>query len=318
LKILVAGGGGMIGSHLVDLHLSRGDSVIALDNFVTGRKGNLAHLVGHAGFRLVEADLLAPPASLSQVDVDLIYHLASPASPVQYGRRRVETLLVNSEGTKTLLDLAAANRARFVLASTSEIYGDPLVHPQPETYWGNVSSVGPRSCYDESKRFAESLTIAYGETRAVDVRIARIFNTYGPRSHPEDGRIIPNFVVAALMNEPLTVYGSGSQTRSFCFISDLVRGLYELGTRESLNGAIVNLGSRDERTVLEIAEIVRDAVGAESPIVHGPLPIGDPVQRLPVIDRAAELLDWAPSVPLAAGLEHTVAYFRTELADAAA
>ena len=222
--------------------------------------------------------------------------------------------MVNSIGTKTLLELAKSVRARFLMASTSEIYGEPQVHPQPETYWGNVNSIGPRSCYDEAKRFAESLTMAYHRTRNVDVRIARIFNTYGPRSDPADGRLIPNFIVQALTGQPLTIYGDGSQTRSLCFVTDLVAGLQLLMTTPDLSGSVVNLGSNDERSVLQIAEAVLDATGAASPIVYRPVPVDDPTRRLPVTDRARQLLNWEPTTTFNEGLGRTVDYFRGELA----
>ena len=313
MRVLIAGGAGLIGSHLVDAHLDAGDDVTILDNFLTGRAANLDHVVRNAKFTLINADVLDRSADLASHQPDLIYHLASPASPVHYGRHPIETLAVNSEGTSNLLQLAAARGARFLLASTSEIYGDPLVHPQSEEYWGNVNPIGPRSCYDEGKRFAEAITMAYGKSRGVDVRIARIFNTYGPRSDPHDGRLIPNLMVQALADEPLTVYGDGSQTRSFCYVRDLVDGLHRLMTTPALHGTVVNLGGTDERTVLEIAELVREMTGSRSPLEHRPLPIDDPVRRLPNIDRAKRLLGWTPTTSLADGLAETVDYFRSEL-----
>jgi nucleoside-diphosphate-sugar epimerase len=313
MRVLIAGGAGLIGSHLVDAHLASGDHVIALDNFLTGRPQNLNDAARHSHFSLLNADLLDPPGELLSTQPDLVYHLASPASPVHYGRKPIETLLVNSAGTFTLLELAASRMARFVFASTSEIYGDPLIHPQTEDYWGNVNPVGPRSCYDEAKRFAEALTMAYGRSRGVDVRIARIFNTYGPRSDPNDGRLIPNLVVQALRGDPLTIYGDGSQTRSFCFVADMVEGLRRLMVTPGLAGTVVNLGSTDERTVLEIADTILTITGSSSSVEHAPLPVDDPTRRLPRIERAEGLLGWAPTTRFDDGLRQTVSYFRSEL-----
>jgi UDP-glucuronate decarboxylase len=313
VRVLIAGGAGMIGSHLVDAHLAKGDSVVVVDNFVTGRTQNLDHLAAHPNFTLLHADLVDPSADLARLNPDLIYHMASPASPVHYGRRPIETLMVNSVGTKTLLEIAAACDARFLLASTSEVYGDPLRHPQAEDYWGNVNPIGPRSVYDEGKRFAESLTFAFHRAQGVDVRVARIFNTYGPRSDPLDGRLIPNFVVQALRGEPLTVYGDGSQTRSFCYVADLVAGLQSLMMTPDLGGTVMNLGSKDERTVLNIAHEVLAATGSQSSVVHRALPVDDPTRRLPDITKASQLLGWSPTTRFDEGLRPTVAYFRSEL-----
>lgn len=313
MRVLIAGGAGMIGSHLVDAHLAKGDSVVVVDNFVTGRSQNLNHVADHPDFTLLHADLTEPPADLARVNPSVIYHMASPASPVHYGRRPIETLLVNSVGTKTLLDLAVASDARFLLASTSEVYGDPLQHPQAEDYWGNVNPIGPRSCYDEGKRFAESLTFAYHRSRGLDVRVARIFNTYGPRSDPLDGRLIPNLTVQALRGEPLTIYGDGSQTRSCCYVTDLVAGLQSLMMTPDLGGTVVNLGSTDERTVINIANEVLAATGSHSELVNRPLPVDDPTRRLPNIDKAAQLLGWSPTTRFSDGLRQTATYFRSEL-----
>lgn len=309
----MTGGAGFVGSHLVAALLDDGDEVVVLDNFLTGRRSNLASLEQHPLLKVVTADLLEPlPAHLADEPFDRVYHLASPASPVHYGRFPVETLLVNSVGTRAVLDLARSAGARFLLASTSEVYGDPAVHPQDEGYWGHVNPVGPRSCYDEGKRFAEALTVAYGG-RGSDVRIARIFNTYGPKSDPADGRVVPNLCVQALSGRPLTVYGTGLQTRSFCFVSDLVRGLRALMEAPGLSGAVVNLGGPDEVTMLEIAQTIIDLTRSSSPIVQAPLPIDDPIRRRPDIAKAIRLLGWTPQVGLREGLAITLDSFREEL-----
>ena len=314
MKSLVVGGAGLVGSHLVDLLIARGDDVTVLDNFLTGRPRNLAHLDRSARLDLVNADLLAElPEAIRSGGFERVYHLASPASPVHYRRYPLQTLLVNSVGTQRLLDLSRASGARFLLASTSEVYGDPLVHPQPETYWGHVNPVGERSCYDEGKRFAESLSSTYAREFGVDVRIARIFNTYGPRSDPNDGRVIPNFAVQALRGEPLTIYGDGSQTRSFCYVEDLVRGLHALMEKPGLAGEVVNLGNPVEYSIAEIAEKVIALAGSTSRVVQRPLPSDDPVRRRPDISKARRLLGWSPEVSLADGLQPTLDYFRREL-----
>jgi len=313
VNVLVTGGAGLIGSHLVDALLARGDAVTVVDNFSTGRRANVGHLGGDERVTVVEADASVPLPELLGRPYHRLYHLASPASPLDYLRWPIETLRVNAFGTPLLLDLAHADGARFLLASTSEVYGDPERHPQREDYWGNVNPVGPRSCYDESKRFAESYTVAMGRTVGVDVRIARIFNTYGPRSRPDDGRLIPNFCVQALRGEPLTIYGDGSQTRSFCFVSDLVRGLVALMETDGLTGEVVNLGNPDEFTVLDAAEQIQRLAGSRSDVVFRPLPIDDPVRRRPDIGKARRLLGWEPSIDLPSGLAPTLAWFRTVL-----
>lgn len=313
MNVLVTGGAGLIGSHLVDALLARGDAVTVVDNFSTGRRANLAHVIGDARILVVETDVSEPLPELPRRPYTRIYHLASPASPVDYVRWPIETLLVNAIGTRLLLDLATADGARFLLASTSEVYGDPERHPQREDYWGNVNPVGPRSCYDESKRFAESYTVAMGRTAGVDVRIARIFNTYGPRSRPDDGRLIPNFCVQAIRGEPLTIYGDGSQTRSFCYVSDLVRGLVALMETDGLKGEVVNLGNPGEFTVLDAAEQIRRLAGSRSDVVFRPLPIDDPTRRRPDIGKAQRSLGWEPAIDLSSGLEPTLAWFRTVL-----
>jgi len=312
MNVLVAGGAGMVGSHLVDSLVARGDQIIVLDNYMTGSPRNLVHLAGRPGFRLVNANITEQLTDIAADwgSIDQIFHLASPASPVAYAREPIATLMVNALGTKHLLDLAVAQGARFVLASTSEVYGDPLVSPQPETYWGNVNSVGPRACYDEGKRFAESLLVSYQRVYGLDMRIARIFNTYGPRSAVDDGRVIPNFCVQALRGEPLTIYGDGNQTRSFCFVSDLVRGMILLSEIEGITGEVINLGNPHEQTVAEIAaEIIRLA-GSASTIDFHDLPVDDPIHRRPDITKAGELLGWSPQIDFPTGLARTLDYFR--------
>lgn len=306
MKILVSGGAGFLGSHLCDLLLQEGHDVIVVDNFITGRRENLAHLGGEKRFTLQEGDLCR--AHLPEVDA--IFHLASPASLPSYGRYPVETMLVNSVGTHRLLELAHARGALFLLASTSEVYGDPLEHPQGEGYWGNVDPVGPRSCYDESKRFAEALTMVYHQMHGLDVRIVRIFNCYGPRSAPDDGRLMPNFVTQALRGHPITVYGDGSQTRSLCYVSDLVRGLRLAMFHPRSRGQIFNLGNPDERPVLEYARLVKEITGTLSTIVHTKQRPGEIARRCPDISRARSQLGWSPVTPLEEGLRTTIDWFR--------
>lgn len=316
MTIVVAGGAGMLGSHLVDWLIARDHHVVVLDNFLTGSPANLAHLTGDERLRVIAADITDPLDELGRSigPIDRIYHLASPASPIAYARNPIATLMVNAQGTRRLLDLALASDARFLLASTSEVYGDPEVSPQPETYWGNVNPIGPRACYDEGKRFAESLTTTYGRVHGLDVRIARIFNTYGPRSAIDDGRVIPNFCVQALRGEPITIYGDGRQTRSFCYVDDLVRGLILLAERPGLSGEVINLGNPDELTIGGIAETIVALAGSGSSVVYRELPIDDPLQRRPEIEKARRLLDWEPEIDLQAGLSRTLAAFRDALA----
>jgi nucleoside-diphosphate-sugar epimerase len=315
MRALVTGGAGMIGSHLVDALLARGDRVVVVDNLLTGRRRNLDHLATNPALTVVEADVCAAGNPLLRVGpVDQVYHLASPASPVDFARYPLETLLASAEGTRHALDAARRWGAVLLLASTSEVYGDPEEHPQAETYRGNVNPLGPRSCYDEGKRFAESLAMAYWRVHGVDVRIARLFNTYGPRSRPDDGRVVPTFCVQALTGEPLTIFGSGRQTRSLCYVSDTVRGLLALADAPGLAGEVVNLGCPEERTVLEIAEIVAAAAGGSCRLERQPLPVDDPTRRCPDITKARRLLGWEPEVDLETGLELTLAYFRDELA----
>ncbi len=314
MRALVSGGSGFIGSHLVDTLLADGDEVTVVDNFLTGRRQNLAHAIGNPGLTLIEADVVDPLLpTLLDGPYDLIFHLASPASPVGYQRHPLETLRANSVGTDHLLAVARRDGARFLLASTSEVYGDPLVHPQVETYWGNVNSVGPRSCYDEGKRYAESLAVNYADVYGVDIRIARIFNTYGPRSAPLDGRLIPNLCVQALAGRPLTIHGDGTQTRSFCYVDDLTRGLTALMKRDGLAGEIVNLGNPDELQVLAIAKAVLAAAGSQSAIEFVPRPPEDPARRRPDISKARRLLGWQPNIDLDTGLANTLAFFHSEM-----
>ena len=310
---LLAGGGGFIGSHLTDALVARGDRVTIVDNFVTGRPANIAHLAGRIGVEVVRHDITEPlPERLTSGRYDTVLDLASPASPVDFATMPLEILAVGSTGTRTLLDLAVAHGARFFLASTSEVYGDPLVHPQPESYLGNVSPIGPRSCYDEAKRFSEALTMAYHRTHGLDVRIVRIFNTYGERMRPDDGRVVNTFVVQALRGEPITLHGEGTQTRSFCHISDEVAGLIAV-----LDGHLtgpVNVGNPGEFTIRQLAETVIELSGSTSEIVTVPLPPereGDPLQRRPDITLISSTYGWAPSVDLREGLTRMIEHFRT-------
>jgi nucleoside-diphosphate-sugar epimerase len=310
---LLAGGGGFIGSHMTDVFLARGDRVTAVDNFVTGRRANVAHLADHPAYTLIEHDITEPlPHVITGADFDTVLDLASPASPLDFATMPLEILAVGSTGTRNLLDLAVSQRARFFLASTSEVYGDPLVHPQPESYLGNVSCIGPRSCYDEAKRFSEAITMAYHRVHGLDVRIVRIFNTYGERMRPEDGRVVNTFVLQALRGEPITLHGDGSQSRSFCHVSDEVAGLISV-----LDGSIigpVNVGNPGEFTMRELAELVVEITGATSEIITVPLPDereGDPLQRQPDITLVSSTYGWSPTVSLRDGLEQMIDFFRT-------
>jgi dTDP-glucose 4,6-dehydratase len=309
-RILVAGGAGFVPSHVVDRLLERGATVVAVDNFVTGTKTNIGHLEGHPRFAIVDADLAdGLPCHVGALDepFDAILHLASPASPTDFRQLALEILRVNSVGTLHLLERALADQARFVLASTSEAYGDPLVHPQPETYWGNVNPIGVRSVYDESKRFAEAATMAYHRDRGVDVAIVRIFNTYGPRMAFDDGRAIPTFITQALRGEPLTVFGTGDQTRSICYVDDLVRGI--LALLDSTETGPVNCGTEHEVSMLELARIIIRLTGSTSTVVHLSKAPDDPERRRPDLTRARELLGYEPSVPPEDGLRRTIDYF---------
>ena len=312
MRILLAGGAGFIGSHIADALLARGDEVVAIDNFATGRPENVAHLSGNTKFTLIEHDITVPwPAHQAlAAKFDVVLDYASPASPNDFATMPLEILAVGSTGTRNLLDRTKADGAVFFLTSTSEVYGDPLVHPQPETYWGNVSSIGPRSCYDEAKRFSEALTMAYHRVHGVDVRIVRIFNTYGERMRPNDGRVVNTFVVQALRGEPLTLHGDGSQTRSFCHVSDEVRGLMAL--LDSDYNLPVNVGNPDEFTMRELAELVVELTGSSSDIISVALPPerdGDPLQRKPDITLAKNLLGWEPSISLRDGLHRMIKHF---------
>jgi nucleoside-diphosphate-sugar epimerase len=308
-RILVAGGAGFIGSHLCDRLLDRGDSVVCVDDLSTGRTTNIAHLIGHDRFEFVEHDVVRDCSFLYDVEpMWAVMNLASPASPPEYLRRPIDTLDVGSLGTRNLLEVARAYGARSFLASTSEVYGDPLVHPQVETYWGNVNPIGERSVYDEAKRFAESITMAYHRTFGLDVRIVRIFNTYGPRMQPDDGRVVTNFINQALRGEPLTVYGNGSQTRSFCYVDDLVRGIVALLDSDVVTP--VNLGNPDEFTMLELAELVNEMTGSSGGVTYRALPTDDPKVRRPDTTLAAHELDWSASIALRDGLASTIDHFR--------
>ncbi len=310
MRVVVTGGAGFLGSHLCDHLLARGDEVVCIDNFATGTRSNITHLSEHRGFTLVEHDV----SNHVDVDgvVDAVLHFASPASPVDYLEMPIQTLKVGSLGTHNSLGLAKAKQATFLLASTSEVYGDPLVHPQAESYWGNVNPVGPRGVYDEAKRFAEAITMAYFHYHGLDTRIVRIFNTYGPRMRPNDGRVVSNFIVSALSGEPVTVYGDGTQTRSFCYVDDQVSGIVAL--LESREHAPVNIGSPEEFTVSELAQIVLEVTGSSSPLQYRPLPVDDPKRRRPDTARAREALGWQPAVALREGVERTAEYFKSQIA----
>ncbi len=307
-RVLITGAAGFIGSHLVDYLLERDYEVIGMDNFITGNKSNLEHINSPA-FSFVEHDVTEE--IVVEGPLDYILHFSSPASPIDYLELPIQTLKVGSLGTHKTLGLALAKGARFLLASTSEVYGDPLVHPQKEDYWGNVNPIGPRGVYDEAKRFAEAMSTAYHRYHGVDVKIARIFNTYGPRMRVHDGRAIPAFINQSLQGEPLSVFGDGSQTRSFCYISDLVEGLIRL-VRSDFNEP-VNLGNPTEMTILQLAEAIKKITGSAADIAYKPLPVDDPRVRQPDITRARTILNWEPSVSLDEGLSRTVDYFRTKL-----
>ena len=307
MRVLITGCAGFLGSHLADRFLADGHEVVGMDNFVTGRAENIGHLNGNPKFSFFQHDVtnfIVVPGQL-----DGVLHFASPASPRDYLELPIQTLKVGSLGTHKALGLALAKKARFLLASTSEVYGDPLIHPQPESYWGNVNPVGPRGVYDEAKRFAEAMTMAYHRYHGVDTRIVRIFNTYGPRMRPHDGRVVSNFIVQALKGDPITIYGDGGQTRSFTYIDDLVEGitrLFHRGTNDP-----TNVGNDKEFTVAQLAELVLKMTGSKSQIVREPLPVDDPKTRQPDLARARATLGWSPTVPLEQGLAKTIAYFRT-------
>jgi UDP-glucuronate decarboxylase len=304
-RILVTGGAGFLGSHLCDRLLAAGHEVICADNLFTGTKQNIAHLRDHARFEFIRHDVTFP----LYLEVDQIFNLACPASPIHYQHDPVQTTKTSVHGAINMLGLAKRLRARIFQASTSEVYGDPTVHPQREDYWGNVNPIGLRSCYDEGKRCAETLFFDYHRQHGLEIKVARIFNTYGPRMHPNDGRVVSNFIVQALKGEPITVYGEGTQTRSFCYVDDLIEGFIRLMDSPAELTGPVNLGNPGEFTIRELAEIVIELTGSKSPIVQRPLPADDPMQRRPDITLARERLGWAPTVPLRQGLVKTIAYF---------
>ena len=304
--VLITGGAGFIGSHLCDLLLKKGFRVICVDNFITGSKNNIKHLKSNKNFKLINHDI--SKHIIINEPLDYVLHFASPASPIDYQKIPIQTLKVGSLGTHNTLGLALAKKAKYMLASTSEVYGDPLVNPQPETYWGNVNPIGPRGCYDEAKRFAEALTMAYHRIHKLDTRIVRIFNTYGPRMRKDDGRVVPNFITQALNNKPMTVYGDGKQTRSFCYVNDLIEGIYKLMTSK-INEPI-NLGNPDEHTILEFAKMIRNLTQSKSEIMFKSLPADDPHVRCPDIIKAKKLLGWQPKFELKEGLKRAIEWFR--------
>jgi UDP-glucuronate decarboxylase len=307
-RILVTGGAGFLGSHLCEKLLGLGHEVVCLDNFFTGRRLNIEPLLDSHRFELVRQDVCDPIL----FEVDEVYHLACPASPIHYQKNPVRTIRTCVQGTLNMLDMCREVGARILIASTSEVYGDPLTHPQVEAYWGNVNPIGPRACYDEGKRCAEALTVSYARQYGVPVRIARIFNTYGPRMLENDGRVVSTFICQALRGTPITVFGNGTQTRSFCYVDDLLEGFVRL--MASAEESPVNLGNPGEFTMVELAEKVRALTGSRSPLVHEPLPTDDPVRRRPDISRAVKILDWTPTIPLDEGLVRTVADFKRRIA----
>jgi dTDP-glucose 4,6-dehydratase len=309
MRVVITGGAGFLGSHLVDRFLADGDEVIAVDNFLTGRKDHVERLTGNPSFTFIQHNI-SYPLFLGQ-DVDAVLHFASPASPIDYLEHPIPTLKVGAMVTGHPRGRARATRARYLLASTSEVYGDPLVHPQPETYWGNVNPIGPRGVYDEAKRYAEAMVMAYHRTHGMETRIVRIFNTYGPRMRPKDGRAIPAFISQALAKESMTVHGDGSQTRSFQYVSDLVEGIVRLLNSDFAEP--VNIGNPSEMTVLQMAQTIKEIIGSSSEIVFTDRPVDDPTVRQPDITRAREVLGWEPQVGLREGLEKTIAWFREDL-----
>jgi UDP-glucuronate decarboxylase len=304
-RILITGGAGFLGSHICEYFVKRGDDVICVDNFFSGNKNNIRHLLSHSHFELIRHDVIHPLF----VEVDQIFHLACPASPIHYQYNAIKTVKTNVMGTINMLGLAKRIKAKTLLASTSEVYGNPQEHPQKETYWGYVNPIGPRSCYDEGKRVAETLMMDYHRQNNVDIKIARIFNTYGPRMAVDDGRVISNFIVQALRSKPITVYGDGSQTRSFCYVTDLVSGLVSMMDSRDFAGP-VNLGNPSEFSILDLARKIISLTGSSSPVIHKPLPQDDPDRRCPDISLARDKLGWQPHVPLEEGLKETIAYFQ--------
>jgi nucleoside-diphosphate-sugar epimerase len=313
MRALITGGAGFIGSNLADVLIEHGWHVVAIDNFITGSRDNVRHLEGNTRFELIESDIELAP----RVTCDAVFHLASPASPVGYGEHPFETLRANSQGTWRALEIARDNGAKFLLASTSEVYGDPLEHPQPESYFGNVDPIGPRSCYDEGKRFGEALTMTYLRELDSDVRIVRIFNCYGPRNAIDDGRMVPTFAAQALKGEPLTVYGDGSQTRSLCYVDDMVEGLMAAMYRPNTKGGVYNLGQPREHTVMEFAKLIIKIAGSRSTIEHLPMRDGEIERRKPDAHRAQSELGWTAKRTLELGLERTIAWYREQLAASA-
>jgi nucleoside-diphosphate-sugar epimerase len=311
MHILITGSAGFIASHLVEYILAAGHTVTGIDNFITGNKKNIEHLMSNPSFHFIENDILSFDYSTIKEHVDIIFHMASPASPIQYKKYPVETLQVNSLGTKQVLDFALQQKALVVYASTSEVYGDPLVHPQVEWYWGNVNPNGVRSCYDEAKRFGEAMCMTYVRAKNAKVRIARIFNTYGPHMDVNDGRVVSNFIVQALKNEPITIYGTGEQTRSFCYVTDLVSGLWALATKEVTSGEVINLGNPKEMTIKEIAHKIKVDTQSTSELVQKPIDLDDPSKRKPDISKAKELLGWEPIVSVEEGFQKTISYFKS-------
>ena len=307
MRHLVTGGAGFLGSHLVDRLMQANEEVICLDNYFTGRKVNIQKWIGHPNFELIRHDVTEP----IKLEIDRIWHLACPASPIHYQFNPVKTAKTSFLGTYNMLGLARRTKARFLLASTSEIYGDPEVHPQPESYRGSVNTIGVRSCYDEGKRIAETLCMDYKRMHGTEIRISRIFNTYGPRMLPDDGRVVSNFIVQALRGEALTIYGDGKQTRSFCYVDDLIEGLIRL--MNSDYASPINIGNPNEFTMLELAELIRQKINPSLSIVHRDLPEDDPMQRQPIIKLAKEQLDWQPEIELDSGLNHTIGYFKERL-----
>jgi len=309
-KALVTGGAGFIGSHLCDLLVGKGFEVVCVDNLLTGSKKNLENLIKNPNFKFLKADVTQPIKQLAGRQINFLFHLASPASPVDYQIHSEETALANSLGTLNMLKTALANKAKFLFASTSEIYGDPKEHPQKETYWGNVNSFGPRACYDESKRFGEAITYVYIHKYNLDARIIRIFNTYGPRMQKDDGRVVSNFINQALLEKPLTIYGEGKQTRSFCFVSDLVNGIFRAMFSEGTGGKIFNLGNPEEYKIIDLAKKIKKLTGSKSKVVFKPLPKDDPKQRRPDITKAKNILGWEPKVSVDEGLKKTIEYYK--------
>jgi dTDP-glucose 4,6-dehydratase len=309
MRILITGGAGFIGSHLCDRFISEGHEVLCLDNLITGTTDNISHLAGNPRFLFIKHDVTN--FIFVEGKIDAILHFASPASPVDYLNYPIQTLKVGSLGTHKALGLAKEKKARFLLASTSEVYGDPLLHPQTEEYWGNVNPIGPRGVYDEAKRFAEAMTMAYHRYHKLDTRIARIFNTYGPRMRLNDGRVVPNFILQSLQGKDLTIYGDGSQTRSFCYIDDLVEGILQL--LFSRENDPCNLGNPDEFSILDFAKVILEITGSRSRVIHQPLPLDDPRVRRPDIAKAAKILNWQPKVGLREGIQKTIPYFQGKL-----